>query len=168
MIQVSQIAPGLAMTFQPLESAFAQVVAKYRPHIEALGSQLASDVGFLVTPAAPLAEEQKQRLLFGCFFAGLDKPLKVLQVQPQVESPRAFVIRHKIQNGTFTADTPTQPVSAVEVKTLRTRALYGKFGIVRFGFIRRHARSIKQRWLLNDRTRPGLFPGSPAYYLLGL
>ncbi|AEG00739.1 hypothetical protein [Methylomonas methanica] len=167
MIQVTQAAPGLGMTFQPLESAFAQVVIKYRPQIEALESQLSSDDGLPVELFAPLAEEQKQALLFGSFFAGRDKPLKTGATPAQVESPRAFVTRHKIKTGTFTADTLTKPVSIAEVKTIRAVSLNAQFGLVRFGFIRRHTRSVKQRWLLNDRTRPGFFPGSPVYYLLG-
>ena len=41
-----------------------------------------------------------------------------------------------------------------------------KFPPLRFGFLRLNLRSIRRRWLFNDRTRPNLFPGSPVAYIL--
>lgn len=155
------------MEFQPLESAFFQVVHKYRPQVESLQARLNSEEGLSVLPSANLAESQKQALLFGHFFQGLDKPLKVERSEMKEESPRAFVARHKIQHGGFNTLILTQPVNQQEVHTLRDRSFLMRFGIVRIGFIRRHARSVKQRWRFNYRTRPGLFPGSPVYYLMG-
>lgn len=153
--------------FEPFVIALHRVVSKSRPHQEALEAELASESGLQLIASSPLTEEQKQRLLFGRLFFGIDKPLNLAKAQPQVESPRAFVIRHKIENGTFTAYTPIQPVSTVDVKPLRPVTLNADFGIVRFGFISRHARSVKRRWFFNDRNRPLLFPGSPVHYLLG-
>ncbi|MCQ8104690.1 hypothetical protein NP590_11285 [Methylomonas sp. SURF-2] len=114
-----------------------------------------------------MAEYDKQRLLFGQFFQGLDKPLKTFAVQSQVESPRAFVTRHKILNGTYTVDDSERTVATTE-QALRATSLYTKFGIVRFGFVNRHLRSLHRRWYFCTRTRRNMFPGGPVPYLLGL
>lgn len=64
------------MEFESTEVAMYNVVKKYRPIIDALSAELESDDGLVFIPAVPMTEEQKQRLLFGHFFTGLDKPLR--------------------------------------------------------------------------------------------
>lgn len=151
-----------------LEANLARVSLKYGPKLQLLEQQLNSEDGLLCLPSAPLTEEQRQALLFGRLFQGVGKPLKGPRNQTPVDSPRAFVTRHKILNGQFTPDVMQQPLTREAIKTARTMSLFNRFGLVRIGFIRRHVQSIRQRWMLNQHSRPALFPGSPVYYLLGL
>jgi hypothetical protein len=59
-----------------LEYIIDEVCEKYRLRIAALQAAVASDEGLPYMPCPPMTEEQKQRLLFGHLFTGLDKPLR--------------------------------------------------------------------------------------------
>lgn len=80
-----------------LEANIAIVAAKYGPKIQELNAQVESEQGLIYSPTAPLTEEQKQRLLFGRFFAGVGKPLQNTPGNyKQISSQRAFVNYRRI------------------------------------------------------------------------
>ncbi|ATG90519.1 hypothetical protein [Methylomonas koyamae] len=60
-----------------IEAILHDVCKKRRPEIEALEAALCSEEGLVYRSLPPVTEEQKQRLLFGHLFAGLDQPLKI-------------------------------------------------------------------------------------------
>ncbi|MDD2760922.1 MAG: hypothetical protein PHH11_11585 [Methylomonas sp.] len=151
---------GAGMTFTPLEATINYVASKYRPYIEALDAQLNSEYGLLFIPSAPLTEEQCEKLLFGRLFVGVDKPLKDMPSENRPEGPYSMVLRRRIATGYDFTTIQTRP----ELSPMRSAQT--DFGVVRFGFIRHHVRSITRRWFLNDRARPNLFPGSPVAFLL--